>query len=136
MLLYAKAESGKLELQQAPVQLQPLLADVVRLLQADAVKQGISVTLEVAPGFDTVVTDPQLLTQAVANLLSNAIKFTPEGGRVTLQATLDPDGGLRLEVRDTGIGVAASDIPRALEPFGQVNNPLTRRHQGAGSTTR
>ena len=66
------------------------------------------------------------------NLPSNAVKFMPAGGRITLQATLEPDGGIAFRVQDTGIGIAAADLPKALEPFGQVDSSLARRYEGAG----
>jgi signal transduction histidine kinase len=64
--------------------------------------------------------------------LSNAVKFTPAGGQITLQATLEPDGGLAFRVRDTGIGIAPSDLAKALEPFGQVDSSLSRKYEGTG----
>jgi signal transduction histidine kinase len=57
--------------------------------------------------------DERLVKQILLNLLSNAIKFTPEGGRVVLDANLSGEG-LRVVVRDTGIGIAVADLPKAL----------------------
>jgi signal transduction histidine kinase len=67
----------------------------------------------------------------VLNLLSNAIKFTPSGGKVTIAANAREDA-VMISVADTGIGMAEQDIPRALEPFGQISNALTRTHEGTG----
>src|SRR3546814_2221460 len=63
--------------------------------------------------------------------LSNAVKFTAAGGRawVTVAAR---DGKLEIAVHDTGVGMAAQDIPKALAPFGQVRGVLSRDHQGTG----
>src|SRR5690606_41362816 len=63
--------------------------------------------------------DKRALKQILLNLLSNAVKFTPRGGRITLRAERDGDGAVRLSVADTGIGIAAEDIPRAMAVFGQ-----------------
>ena len=60
-----------------------------------------------------------------------SIKFTPPGGRVCLRARL-ADGGLRLMVEDTGIGMSSADIPKALSPFGQIDSAHNRRHAGTG----
>src|SRR3546814_16152077 len=66
------------------------------------------------------------------NLMSNAIKFTPEGGRVALDARHASDGSFVFEVSDTGIGIAAEDIPRAFAPFEQVDSRLSRQFEGTG----
>jgi signal transduction histidine kinase len=67
----------------------------------------------------------------VLNLLSNAIKFTPKGGKVSISASAW-EGAVTITVADTGIGMAEKDIPRALEPFGQISNAMTRVHEGTG----
>jgi two-component system cell cycle sensor histidine kinase PleC len=76
--------------------------------------------------------DQRLFRQILLNLLSNAIKFTPKDGQITVRGLLAEDGWLRIEVEDTGIGMKASDIPRALEAFSQVQNRLSKTHQGTG----
>ncbi|HYZ32955.1 MAG TPA: ATP-binding protein, partial [Crenalkalicoccus sp.] len=70
--------------------------------------------------------------QMLISLLSNALKFTPAGGRVTLSAALEGSGDLVLSVADTGIGMAPEDIPRAFEPFTQLDSSLARRFGGSG----
>jgi two-component system cell cycle sensor histidine kinase PleC len=75
--------------------------------------------------------DPVRLRQVLLNLLSNAIKFTPAGGVASVHMARCREG-VRIEIRDTGIGMATADIPRALEPFGQVDTSLSRRHGGTG----
>ncbi len=87
--------------------------------------------LEVAPGLPSLRADDRAVQQMLLNLLSNAIKFTPAGGSVTLAAAL-ADDGLVLSVADTGIGVAAEDIEKVLEPFGQAETAYTRCHEGTG----
>ena len=76
--------------------------------------------------------DELRLKQIVLNLLSNAVKLTPAGGRVTLSASVAPDGSLALAVSDTGIGMKAEEIPIALEPFRQIESVHTRRYEGTG----
>src|SRR3546814_10362200 len=68
----------------------------------------------------------------LTTLLTNAVKFTGANGRVWVSAELIEGGGLALTVSDTGIGMAAEDLPRALEPFRQIDSPMTRRHEGTG----
>jgi signal transduction histidine kinase len=66
------------------------------------------------------------------NLLSNAVKFSNEGGRVTIRASLVGNEHLIIEVEDNGIGMAADEIERALQPFGQAKAATTRTHGGTG----
>ena len=66
------------------------------------------------------------------NLVSNAVKFTPEKGSVTLSAAIEPSGDLVMRVTDSGIGIAPEDIPRAFEPFTQLDSSLARRFPGSG----
>ncbi|MDP6345254.1 MAG: ATP-binding protein, partial [Alphaproteobacteria bacterium] len=72
------------------------------------------------------------LKQMLINLLSNAVKFTPKGGDISISAGLTADHGMELTVRDTGIGIAPEDLPKALERFGQIDGSHHRQHGGAG----
>jgi signal transduction histidine kinase len=75
--------------------------------------------------------DVQRVSQVVANLLTNAIKFTPEGGTITVRATLK-GASVRLEVQDTGIGIAAEDLDKLFVPFSQLDMSSTRSVRGVG----
>jgi signal transduction histidine kinase len=66
------------------------------------------------------------------NLLSNAVKFTPPGGRIAITAVSNTETGFAITIRDTGIGIARDDITRVLLPFEQVENSLSRSHNGTG----
>jgi two-component system cell cycle sensor histidine kinase PleC len=78
-------------------------------------------------------TDAKRLKQVLLNLLSNAVKFTPPDGKVTIAAwETATDKNICIEVVDTGIGIAAKDIAKALAPFGQVDSELSRRYEGTG----
>jgi len=68
----------------------------------------------------------------MVNLLSNAVKFTPDGGAVVVSAKCDPDRQILVSVRDTGIGMAEKDIPRAMQPFEQVRRSARLTHGGTG----
>lgn len=73
------------------------------------------------------------LNKLLANLLSNAVKFTPEGGAVGLTVTADAAEQLcHLAVWDSGIGIAAADVSRMLQPFTQLDSRLTRQYAGTG----
>ena len=76
--------------------------------------------------------DERKFKQVLINLLSNAIKFTPPGGTITTRIWYHSDDGYLLQVADTGIGIALSDIPKALSPFQQVDSDLNRKYEGTG----
>jgi PAS domain S-box-containing protein len=130
LLDLSKVEAGRLELHDTPVPVAALFETCRRMVSDRAATGGISLDFR---SVDLEVSADELrLEQVLLNLVSNAVKFTPEGGRVTVSATLAPSGEVVISVADTGIGMAAEDIPRALQPFGQIDNSLTRPHGGTG----
>ena len=128
----SKIEVDRMALHEEAVDIADLVTECLRLLRERAEERGLSFGAELSAGLPTVRADRLRIKQIVLNLLSNAIKFTPEGGRVGVSATLPPDGGLALAISDSGIGMRAEDIPLALEPFRQIENPLTRHYEGTG----
>jgi len=76
--------------------------------------------------------DARALKQMLLNVLSNSIKFTPEGGLVVVRAAEEADGRFTISITDTGIGIAAEDLPKVLSAFGQVNSHLAREGEGTG----
>jgi len=86
---------------------------------------GVAQYASYAADIARIYADRKLLSQALLNLLSNAVKFTPAGGQVRIAASRDTGGDLVLSVSDTGIGMALEEIPRALEPFGQIDGTLS-----------
>ena len=128
----SKAESGSAEIDEAPVAIPALAAACLRLVEPRAVAGQVRVESHIARGLPVVRADERRLKQVLINLLANAVKFTPPGGHVTLAARLDAESRLELCVADTGIGMRAEDIPRALEPFAQIDSALSRRFEGTG----
>ncbi|MEJ0016129.1 MAG: ATP-binding protein [Acetobacteraceae bacterium] len=127
----AKLQSGTLELRLRRLRPAVLLEEAVRIVRKQAADAGVRLETEVARDLPMIHGDGARLRQVLLNLLSNAIKFTPPGGSIVV--CLDHHGGgIRMDVRDSGIGMAKQDIPRALEPFGQVDTSLSRRHAGTG----
>ena len=127
----AKLQSGTTELRLAPVRLRRIVDDAVRIVRKQAQEADIRLDLTLRNEPAVIQADHVRLRQVLLNLLSNAIKFTPAGGSVSVLAE-GCDEGVAISVRDTGIGMAAEDIPRALAPFGQVDSSLTRAHGGTG----
>ncbi|MBB5689242.1 signal transduction histidine kinase [Roseomonas alkaliterrae] len=93
---------------------------------------GIAFEATAAPALPPLRSDERRLRRILRALLDNALKFTPAGGTVRLAAAADQAGGLVFTVSDTGIGMAGEDIPRAFEPFTQLDGSRARRYAGSG----
>ena len=128
----SKAEAGKLDLRDEVLELEPLVDSVLRTMQPHAQTGEITLSAKLAADLPRLYADERILRQIMLNLLSNAVKFTPPGGQVEIEAARHAEGGLSIGVRDTGIGMAEADIPKALEPFQQIDNKLSRKFQGTG----
>ncbi len=130
LLDLSKVEAGRLELRESPVPIALIFETCRRMVDDRAAVAGVS--LDFQPTDLAVSGDELRLEQVLLNLVSNAVKFTPTGGHVAVSAMLALSGEVVITVADTGIGMAPEDIPRALQPFGQVNNSLARPHGGTG----
>ena len=128
----SKAEAGKLELHESTVAMADVVARCLRLVAERTEHALVTITTDIAEDLPKLVADERKLKQILINLLSNAVKFTPEGGAIDIAATVDPDGWMRLSVKDTGIGIAPEDIETVMAPFGQVDSRLARRYEGTG----
>ncbi|MBI4966959.1 MAG: PAS domain S-box protein [Rhodospirillales bacterium] len=129
----ARIESGKVEIERLPVDIGHLAESALVLIRQRAGKIGLTLTTAIEPGLAPLRGDERRLKQALLNLLANAVKFTPAGGSVCVRAGRDPaSGDVTIAVEDSGIGMAAEDIPRVLSPFTQLDNKLTRRYEGTG----
>jgi len=127
----AKLQSGKTELLLEPVDSAVSMHEAVNLLADKAAQKGVLLCCYPEAGLPSIVADSTRLHQVLINLISNAVKFTPSGGKVLVRAWHGPSG-VAIEVADTGIGMSAEDIPKALEPFGQIENAMTRTYEGTG----
>ena len=127
----AKVEAGQLEPNWAVVSVQNLCRRSLDLVTQQAQKKQITLTLDLPADIPDLWGDARRLHQVLVNLLDNAVKFTPEGGQVTLAAHSEGDW-VSLSVTDTGIGIAAADIPNLFQPFTQVESDLRRQYEGTG----
>jgi signal transduction histidine kinase len=118
----SQLESGAVPLKDERVDVETLLGEVADPLAPVAQRDRILLHVTSPAGNPGLIADHAKLRQALRSLLDNAIKFTPPEGRVTLTATLGNDGGMRLSVSDTGIGINAADIERITVPFHQLEN--------------
>jgi signal transduction histidine kinase/FixJ family two-component response regulator len=131
VLDFSKVEAGKLELDEAPLELRGLVDEVCRALAPPPGRQDLELIQNVADDVpEAVLADGMRLRQILLNLLSNALKFTARGS-VTLRVARD-GAQLRFEVIDTGIGIAPDQQSKLFEAFTQVDEHTTRRYGGTG----
>jgi signal transduction histidine kinase len=132
LLDLAKIEAGRMEIAEERLDLRALAEASLHMMRERAEHAGLAMTIACSARDAALVGDGRAIRQMLLNLLSNAIKFTASGGTVTASIADAPEGGLALVVADTGIGMTVHEIPKALEPFGQISGPMSRRHQGTG----
>ena len=128
----SKAEAGKLELLEDTADVVDIVRTVTRLVASRAETAGLALEITLPDRSPLLFCDRLKLKQILLNLLSNAIKFTEQGGKIAVAMAVDAERGLSVSVRDSGIGIAAADIPRVLQPFVQVDSALNRTHNGTG----
>lgn len=113
----------------APLALRPLIEDCCRPFVALSSAKGLQLDIEVQDV--GVFSDGGMFSRIVANLVSNAVRYTPSG-HVRVSTARERTGAVYLHVEDTGIGIAADELPRIFEPFYQVDNPGRDRRRGLG----
>jgi signal transduction histidine kinase/CheY-like chemotaxis protein len=129
----SKIEAGRLELDAEPLEVDLLCPLCLRMVAQTALMKRISLSSAYDSQVQTLVGDERRLKQLLVNLLSNAVKFTPEGGRVGLEVRGDPEEQtVTFTVWDSGIGIAAEDLPKLFQPFVQLDSSLSRQYTGTG----
>ncbi len=128
----SKVEAGETKLEEEDLDLRDVAAAVQRLMSPRIGAKNQVLSINIADNMPKLRGDGRVLRQVLMNLFSNANKFTPEGGALTLSTGVDYRGGIRIEVADTGIGIAAENVPVVLEAFGQVRTSHTVTHEGTG----
>lgn len=127
----ARIEAGRLELDETTVDMSARIRDAVRIVSLKAEAKGLRLVANIGSVPD-LWADERCVMQILVNLLTNSIKFTDAGGTVTLRAAVKEDGGLRIEVADTGIGMRKADLDRVFEPFSQIVGPDGGKAVGSG----
>jgi protein-histidine pros-kinase len=134
LLDVARIESGEIVLQREPVALLAVVQEVATTLQPLAEAKGLRLEVAARTPKAVVQADRRALTQILINLATNAIKFTPDGA-VKIELDQQTHGKrlcTRLRVVDTGIGIAAADLPRLFQAFTQINGAGDHRQDGTG----
>ena len=133
ILDFSKASSDKLTVEAIEIDLNKICQSSMRFIKPRADKAGVEL-IEILPEEHLVIqADPKRLKQALLNLLSNSVKFTPKGGSISIELQINnlSDKAIII-VRDTGIGIAQKDIPKAFSVFHQIDNKLNRKYEGTG----
>lgn len=134
VLDFSKIEAGKLTLAPAPTDPRAIVESVVDLLRPQAAAKGLSMSVDIEEGLGWVDVDPMRLRQCLFNIIGNAVKFTATGG-VVVRTGRRGDGAsakLRVEVRDTGVGIPDSARGKLFDRFQQVDGGAGRKFGGSG----
>jgi two-component system cell cycle sensor histidine kinase PleC len=126
----SKIEAGGIRLAPETVELEPILADCLRVVSTRASEKRLALEAAV----DSKIcfnADRRAVKQIALNLLSNAVKFTPDGGEVRVRGRRR-GGRVTIAIEDNGIGIAKEALRKLGRPFEQVESQLTKRHQGSG----
>ena len=127
----SKIETGNFEITPEPFAPGRAVRSCCDLLGLKASETGIELVARIEDDLPEIVADKRAVNQILLNLISNAIKFTDRGGRVMVSAKRD-GSCVALAVEDTGVGIAADDLPRIGDPFFQAGATYDRRHEGTG----
>lgn len=127
-----EALQGAVDIEESEFDVSAVLNEAIMILEPKIAKENQTIGAHAADSMPLLYADARLLRQIVINLLSNANKYSPDGGRVIVRAGVDDFDRISIAVEDNGMGIAQDDIPRALEPFGQVRHSSHLSHEGTG----
>jgi len=131
ILDFSKIDAGRLELNEETLDIDEIVRDSLKMTRGQADAAGVRIAEPSCADIPLLRADRRRLRQVLLNLLSNSIKFTPSGGEIHVSA-VETAQGIAITVADSGIGIAAEDIPKALERFGQIDSSLSRKYEGTG----
>jgi len=127
----SKVEAGKVELRRESIALPAVVESVTSAMMAVLSQRKQSLDVDLDDGLPLFQADEARLRQVFFNLLSNASKFTPDGGKLRIEASRK-DGWCQVSVSDNGIGVKEEDLKQIFEPFYQADTSMTRERRGTG----
>lgn len=128
----ARIEAGRLNLHEEAVDVPAMLEASTKLVEERARRGDVTVETAIQRPIPGLLADKRMVKQILLNLLSNAVKFTPRGGRITVAAWSDDAGRITIQTSDTGIGMTADEIGKALTPFHRSESAFNRRFEGTG----
>ncbi|MGA2929581.1 MAG: ATP-binding protein, partial [Solirubrobacteraceae bacterium] len=131
LLEFSRIESGHLEAAYVPTDLAAYTAEIAAMFQPVLARAELAFEVDAPPLAEPVWVDRSMWEKVVTNLLSNAFKHTFRG-TICVRLRASPDGGAQLAVLDTGVGIAAAELPRVFERFHRVANARSRSIEGTG----
>ena len=126
----SKIEAGKMTLNTDLLQINDMIAQVVRIVRGRAEDGRLKLIYDNTETRE-IEADPRAVKQVLLNLATNAIKFTPEGGTVRIEA-IEKQTGIIVKVHDSGIGISKENIERLAKPFEQIESKHSTQHEGTG----
>ena len=127
----SKIEAGRMELEVTTFHMPDAIENALLLIRERASRHGIKLERIIDDRLGDFTGDERKVKQVLVNLLSNAVKFTPEGGRIKVEARLG-DSAVITSVTDTGIGIASEDQEVIFEEFRQVGSNYAQKREGTG----
>jgi signal transduction histidine kinase len=131
ILEVTRIRSGEILIHDERVDIAAKIDRLIRSLRPDALRGGVQLNFRIEPNLPWLRADRERVWQILRHILSNAIKFTPVGGNVLVEAE-QIETGMAITVKDTGIGIAAEDIPLVFERFRQIDAGHARKYEGIG----
>jgi PAS domain S-box-containing protein len=131
LLDISRMETGRVRFEPRPLQIGEVIADVVNVLAGPAEEKQQRLTYEVSAGLPDIMGDQDRMNQVLTNLVGNAIRYTPKGGEIDVRA-YPVERAVRVDVRDSGIGIAPEDMGHIFERFYRADHPLVQETRGTG----
>lgn len=135
LLALSNIELGRQELKLSEFHVKVLVKESMAMLKQTALKRKVTLLSDIRGDVGFVIADEKMIRQTLLNLISNAIKYSPEGGCVTIHALKESNGkgeSIKISVEDTGMGIPPEDIIRLFTPFEQLEQFMTKSHDGVG----
>lgn len=132
LLDLSKIEAGKQPVIAAETDVSEIIRKSIEMVRMDAKAKNIHLALNANSFLPTIHVDSRQLLQIFLNLVNNAIKYTNEGGTIEVSAEQKEPESLEIQIKDTGVGIAPSDISRMLEKFERAEDVMIRTQQGTG----
>jgi signal transduction histidine kinase len=120
LLDIAKIEQGKMTIKKQVFDLRPIILEMLNLIRPQAYEKKINLKLIIPSDLPKVLVDPDRTKQVITNLVSNAIKFTPEKGKVTVEAREAKSRYIQVSIIDTGMGIPKDKLRSVFEKFTQI----------------
>jgi two-component system, OmpR family, sensor kinase len=131
LLTLARADEGRFDIHRTPIELEPLLREIYETAVILGEDAGLTLSLSALEN-GVVMGDRTRLRQLLLNVVTNAIKYTPRGGHVELSATRRGEDEIAIAIRDTGIGIAANELPYVFDRFWRADRARSRQSERGG----